>query len=61
MNYIEQTFQETGITPQQLNKDPSLIERLVEAGMRITRGQANPHLLEAELIDYAEKLNADHR
>lgn len=49
ISYIEQTFKEAGITPAQLKTDPTLIDALVRVGMRVTRGQANPHILRHEL------------
>lgn len=48
-DYHDQIFKEAGVTPAQLREDPSLIDKLVEIGMRITRGQANPHILAYEL------------
>lgn len=54
MDYIAETFEQADITPAELRDDPSLIERLVEMGMRITRGQANPHILAHELKQRAE-------
>lgn len=57
VDYIEQTFEKAGITPAELKADPSLVGRLVEVGMQVTRGQANRWLLEGELLAEAE--NAD--
>jgi len=54
IDYIEEIFEEADITPEQLRDDPSLMEGLVERGMRITRGQANPHILAYELKHRAD-------
>jgi hypothetical protein len=48
-DYINETFEQADITPDQLRENPNLIETLIETGMRITHGQANPHILAIEL------------
>ncbi len=54
-DYIAETFEQADITPEELREDPSLMEKLIETGMRITNGQANPHILALELRQRSER------
>lgn len=54
IDYIQETFETADIEPAELRANPGLLERLVEIGMRVTRGQANPHILAHELKQAAE-------
>lgn len=54
-DYIQQIFERASVSPADLQADPSLIDRLVEEGMRVTKGQANRSILANELLTAARR------
>lgn len=49
-DFIAEIFEQADITPEELRDDRELLEQLIERGVRISGGAADPHQLHIDLM-----------